>query len=215
MYRASVAASFELEMDDFQPTMDQLTALYGIGFGRGIGVDLTVGNGTTAPQGLLNAAVNSGVTLDPRITDDISNTLNDLFQNAYFSVNAAYRHSPKCAWAMSDPTYQWIRSLTDKQGRPLLEIRKDKEMIMGKPVLICPSMPSYNASLGSTGYMVFGDFSHLVVRCSRMWIQRKLQVPGYIDKGLALYTAYMRADSKVVDATNGATPPFTYVTLST
>ena len=215
MYRATLDASFELEADDFQPTIDQIGEAYKVAFARGIGQDLVIGNGTSAPQGLLTAAVNSGVTLSTGFTGHNSNTENDQFQAAYFSVDAAYREAPKCAWAMSDPTYQWIRKLTDSQGRPLLEIRKDKEMLMGKPVYICPSVPSVNSSLGSYGKIIFGDFSRLVVRCSRMVIARDLQAPGYVEYGKALYIGRMRADARIVDPTNGAVPPFTYITLTT
>jgi HK97 family phage major capsid protein len=152
------------------------------------------------------------VVLDPRITNDVSNTLNDQFQAAYFSVNRIYRQSPKCGWAMADKTWQWIRSLTDKQGRPLLNISKDDETLMGKRVLITPSMPEWVSSTVD-GKIVFGDFSRLMVRTSRLTVTRNLQAPGYVEFGKGLYTGRMRADAKVVDPTGGAVPPFTYITL--
>ena len=83
---------------------------------------------------------------------------------------------------------------------------------MGKPVLICPSLPYYRPSLTS-GKIVFGDFSRLFVRVSKLSIVRKSQAPGYVEYGKALYTGRMRADSKVMDASGGSVPPFTYITF--
>ena len=212
-YKLSVAASFELEDDaDADFLADQIETAFQIGFARGIGADLATGSGIGAPQGVLTGAVDSGVQLDPTITNDVSDTLNDAFQNAYFSVNRVYRASPNCAWAMNDVTYQWIRKLSDKQGRPLLNIKKDKETLMGKPVLISPTIPSFQSSV-SDGKILFGDFSHYVVRVSQLRIQRALQAAGYVDKGLALYTAQMRADAIVFDPTGGNTPPIVSITV--
>lgn len=213
LYRQGLDASWEFEADDFQPTMDQITAAFGIAFARGIGADLVTGDGVTGPQGILNAAVDSGVTLDPTVPAEYTTATNVDFQPAYFSVDAAYRASDKCAWAMNDKTYQWVRKLSDDVGRPLLRIEKDKQTIMGKPVLICPSLPYYRPSLTS-GKIVFGDFSRLFVRVSKLSIVRKSQAPGYVEYGKALYTGRMRADSKVMDASGGSVPPFTYITLT-
>ena len=212
MYRLTLNASLELEQDDFQPVMEQMQAAYTVGFARGIGAGLAVGNGTTAPQGVLTGATNSGVTLDGTITADVSDTLNDAFQSAYFSVNRYHRASPKCAWVMADETYQWIRSLTDKQARPLIRIKKDEEVLMGKRILISPSIPAFSPSV-ATGYIVFGDFSHYFVRVSRMTLTRNLQSANAIEYGKALYTGRMRADAKVFDPSTGATPPLTYITV--
>jgi HK97 family phage major capsid protein len=188
---------------------------YAIAFARGAGVYLATGSGSNSqPQGILTGAVNSNVSLSQGISSDVSGTLNDKFQSAYFSVNEIYRKSPKCAWVMSDTSYQWIRSLSDKQARPLLEIRKDKEMIMGKPVLISPSMPSYGGSPVTTGKIVFGDLDSYIVRDSPMTITRNIQAPGYAEKGLALYVGRMRVGAQVNDPTNGVTPPIVYISLT-
>jgi len=151
--------------------------------------------------------------LDPQITGEYSNTNNEDFQAAYFSVNRAYRSSPKCAWAMSDTTYQWVRKLTDDVGRPLLKIHDDDETIMGKPVLVCPSLPSYRASI-SDGKIVFGDFSHYVVHLSSIWLRRNMEAAGYVEYGKALYVGLQMADAAVIDPSGGTNPPLVYVALS-
>lgn len=214
-YRCSLAASFEWEEDSaaYGRALDAMARAFGVGFARGIGADLITGNGTSAPLGILTAAADSGITLDPTITSDVSNTLNDGFQKAYFSINHIYRSMPKCAWLMSDATYQWIRSLTDKGGRPLLNIIDDTEMIMGKPVYISPTMPSYGGSPVTTGKIIFGDLSYYNVHLSAMLLRRRTQAPGYVERAKALYTGLMRADAKLVDPTGGVNPPIKFISL--
>ena len=107
-----------------------------------------------------------------------------------------------------------VRKLSDKAARPLIEIRKDKEEIMGKPVLISPSMPTYDASPLVAGKIVFGDLSRYVVRTSPMVIRRRTDLPGYAENGKALYTARMRADARISDPSNGVTPPIVFITVT-
>lgn len=203
-YRCTLDASFEFEEDTFQPTMDLMQLAYAIGFARGIGVDLAEGNGSTAPQGVINGASNSGIS-----TGSVSSaTLNDI-ESIYFSVDRIYRAMPKCAWVFSDAYYEQIRKATDSVGNPLLKVIKDKETLMGKPVYVSPSMPVATATPG----IVFGDLSHFVVRVSKMILKRNLQAAGYVENGKGLYTGLLRADSKVVDPTGGTKPPIVYATF--
>jgi HK97 family phage major capsid protein len=202
-YKASLSVSIELEEDSFKDMQTLMAYAYGIGFARGIGVDLVLGNGTTAPQGVLTGAANSGYT-----TANSGKIVNTDVTSIFFSVNAFYRNSPKCAWLMNDTIYEQFRNATDNQGRPLLTFEVDKMICMGKPVYICPSLlgASHNG-------IVFGDLSHMFVRTSKLTIQPKRQLPGYVENGLCLYTGYMRSDAKVIDPTNGGTPPIIYAAV--
>jgi HK97 family phage major capsid protein len=210
-YKASLALTTELEDDAFMPTMKLMSDAFSIGFGRGIGVDLAIGNGTTAPQGVLTGA---GASV---FTCAAANSVKSTDVSAvYFAVNRFNRAAPKCAWLMSDGAYQLVRNATDNQNRPLLTFENDRELLMGKPVLISPSLPNYNASLGTQAagsFCVFGDLSHLYVRISKMVVKRQWQLPGYVEKGQALYTGIMRADAKLVDPTGGVTPPIVCASL--
>ncbi len=210
-YKASLPVTIELEEDSFLPMMKMITDAYSVGFARGIGVDLVTGNGTTSPQGVLAGAGASAYTTGAfgvlSLTD---------FEAVYFKVNRVHRNSPKCVWLMNDAAYQMARKATDLQGNPLLKVIKDKETIMGKPVLISPSLPVYNASLGTQAagsFCVFGDLSHFYVRVSKMIVQRQWQLPGYVENGMALYTGIMRADAKVFDPTSGGVPPIVSASL--
>lgn len=210
-YKASLDASMELEEDAFAPMIDLMSDAFSVGFARGIGADLVVGDGTTAPQGVINGA---GASVYTTAATGVL-ALND-FENVYFKVNRFYRASKKCAWLMNDAAYQMARKATDTVGNPLLKLLDDKETIMGKPVLVSPSLPAYNGSLGSQlagSFCVFGDLSKLYVRVSKMVIKRQWQLPGFVDKGKALYTGIMRADAKLLDPTGGVVPPIVAAAL--
>ena len=210
-YAAALPISIELEEDAFIPMMKIINDAYVIAFGRGIGADLAIGNGTTAPQGVLTGAGASVYTTNAQNVL----SLND-FESVYFKVNRIHRNAPKCAWLMNDAAYQMARKAVDTVGNPLLKLHKDKEMIMGKPVLISPSLPAYNPSLGvqaAGSFCVFGDLSHMFVRVSKMIMHRSWQASGYVEYGKALYTGYMRADAKVFDPTSGGNPPIVSAAL--
>jgi HK97 family phage major capsid protein len=91
----------------------------------------------------------------------------------------------------------------------LLDIVGDEERILGKRVLISPSIPSAAGSMG----IVFGDLSRLVVRLSHLLVRRATETSSGIEYLKADYVATMRADSAVMDPTAGATPPIVYATL--
>ena len=203
-FRASLDASFELEEDDFQPVIDQMKKAYTLAFARGIGAALATGNGSSAPQGVLTGSSNSGITTSG------SGVINAAdIESIYFAVDRIYRSSTKCAWAMSDAVYQQVRKAVDNNLRPLINVVGDRELLMGKPILVSPSI---SATAGQKG-IVFGDLSYFFVRISKMVLTRNTQAPGYVEKGKALYTARMRADSKVFDPTGGSKPPIVYATL--
>jgi len=205
-YRLSLAASLEWEDDQqvFATALAAMSRAFGVGFARGIGADLVNGSGSSDPSGILNGLSTKYTTANSGkvVLDDIT--------AVYFSVDRIYRASSKCAWLVNDAAYQQIRNATDNNGRPLLSVENDKEILMGKPVYFCPSLPDYNASLGTQhpgSFCVFGDLSHFIVRLSNMYLRRSIQASGYIEYGLALYPAIMRADSVLFDPTSGTNPP--------
>jgi HK97 family phage major capsid protein len=210
-YKASLPLTTELEEDAFQPTLKLLSDAFQVGFARGIGEDLVTGNGTTSPQGVLSGAGASAYTTGAQGVLSLSD-----FEAVYFKVNRVHRNSAKCAWLMNDAAYQMARKAIDTVGNPLLKVIHDKETIMGKPVLVCPSLPEFNASLGmqaAGSFCVFGNLAQLFVHISKMVVNRATQLPGYAENGMALYTGIMRADAKVFDPTAGSVPPIVCASL--
>ena len=209
-YMASMPITIELEEDMYESTQKLIADAYAIAFARGIGSDLVIGNGSTAPQGVIAGSTNVYTLAALGVV-----TLTDI-ESIYFKVNRFHRNAAKCAWLMNDAAYQMTRKAVDTVGNPLLKIIKDKETLMGKPVYVCPSLPDYNPSIGSQlagSYCAFGDLSHMYVRVSKLVISRSWQAAGYVENGKALYTGILRCDSRVFDPTNGSTPPIVTASL--
>lgn len=205
-FRASLGLTVELEEDMFISSSKLMGKVFEIAFARGIGKKLAIGTGSSEPQGISNCT-DSGVTTET--TGGALVTYKDV-ENVYFAVNEIYRAMPKAGWLMTDAVYQKVRKAVDDQHRPLINIVGDKKLLMDKPVYITPSLPAYNASLGTQSagsFCIFGDLSYFVVRASRSVITRNTQAPGFIENGKILYTGLMRADSKVIDPTAGSVPP--------
>ena len=206
-YRVSLAASIEFEDDAkaYGSAENAMGRAFGIAFARGIGADLVNGDGATAPQGVVTGAADSGVT-----TANAGKVVLDDFVNVFYSVNKAYRESQKAAWLVNDAVAKMISNAVDDQHRPLFPVVDGVTQILGKPVYVTPSLPAYNASLGTQlagSFCVFGDLSHYVVHASTMYMRRRINTPGYIEYGKALYTGLMMADAIVHDPTDGALPP--------
>lgn len=212
IYKQEIYGSIEIEDDDFEGVSRTLSRAFGVGFARGIGVDLVngTGSGNSQPAGILPNSSNSGVT-----TQTAGKITYTDIVNIYFSVNRIYRMAPKCAWVMNDQTFKLVRSATDNNGRPLISVLNDIETLMGQPVLVSPSMPWGSGAEG----ILFGDLSHFNVRLSAMTLTRAFQVSGGSDYLRALYVGRMRADSNVLDPAIQGSPvdtsgaPIQYATL--
>jgi HK97 family phage major capsid protein len=194
-YRTTpIVATLEIEQDAFESVYEILNQAFSVGLARGIGADLVNGTGTTAPMGLLTAAADSGVT-----TAAYTTVTADEINAIYFSLNRAYRRSPKCAWVMNDQTWQFIRKSKDTNGRPLIDINltEEGETLMGKKVLVSPDMPT---SAAGAKHILFGDLSQFVVRVvgDSISMKRSVEYPGMAENACALYTAYMRIDSALI-----------------
>jgi HK97 family phage major capsid protein len=209
-FRMATYASFEIDQDDFENVMKTVGRAHGVGLARGIGAYLVNGTGSGQPGGLLTGASDSGITTASRNTIGYGDIV-----DIYFRVNRIYRTAPKCAWVMNDATFQLVRAAVDNNGRPLISVEGDLEMLMGQPVLVSPSMPSGPGSKG----IVFGDLSHFNVRLSALYFRKAWQAEFGIDTGNALHVSRMRADSVLFDPAIQASPtntqaaPIQYATL--
>jgi HK97 family phage major capsid protein len=198
-YKTSpVAVSFELSQDSFDDVSEIISEAYQVAFANGIGADLISGNGTTAPQGLLTAATDSTIVtaLPTAITaDEIA--------NIYFKLPRIHRLNPKTAWVMSDSNYQLIRKAKDSSGRPLLNFDDGSETLMGKKVLVSPSM-----SGGPLSKFVLANLSQYVVRVATdsVRVQIANQLPGYAEQGISLLYSFMRVDAKLIAPAASVTP---------
>ncbi|MGH9737330.1 MAG: phage major capsid protein [Candidatus Acidiferrales bacterium] len=175
---------------------------------RGIGKKFMTGSGASEPLGLIGQIAASGVTpITPlgagqnngtsASTGSVSIGSQDL-ANLFFSVNSAYRSSPKCAFLMNDTTYGSLLALTDKVGRnlELVKFVNGQPTIFGKNVKIAPSCPNMAAS--AQGTVIFGDLSYFMVRIVTEGIGIGVRVfqeaAGLIEQGNIALRAFVRAD---------------------
>jgi len=206
-YRIAFDASLEWDEDE-EAYGDPLAAMgraTGIALARGTGQDLVNGDGSSAPQGIVTGAADSGVT-----TANTGKVVLGDFTNVFFSVNKIYRESAKCGWLVNDAVAKQIANAVDDQHRPLFPVVDGVTRILGKPVYTCPSLPQYNASLGTQAagsFCVFGDLSHYYVHASSILMRRLLQVPGLIEYGKCRYHALQLVDAVLHDPTDGALAP--------
>jgi len=207
-YRVSLAGSIEAEQD-VPGAMAKMARAMGVGFARKLGADaINGGGGTGIPNGITNGLSSVYSTGSGKIT------YNDL-SSIYFSVNRVYRSSPKCGWLMSDSVYERVRNAVDNQGRPILDFLEDREVILGKPVYISPTLGQVGGSLALNSTIVFGDLSHFIVRCSKPTIARELNsATKGIEFGEALYVGRMRMDSVLFDPSSGSAPPVVISTVT-
>lgn len=126
---------------------------------RKIKSELTNGVGTTAPRGYTIDATTEGssAVLTAFTPEDI--------YDLYFSVDAEYRESDKCAFVMHDQTLAHLMSeFVDSDLRPIWGQGLNGSPVltlMGKPIVIDNNLPTpdYEASL-----IYFGDWSAMKVR---------------------------------------------------
>ncbi len=192
---------------------DDLEASYGMAqlfesfassqLARGIGADLVNGNGSGKTLGLVPSVVALASTATPIITAIGSGAETGLtsvgigaedLSALYYSVDEAYRSSPKAAWLLNDTTLQQLAAVITKEGRPLVNIVEGVPMIHGKPVKVSPSMqPVSNGNYP----VLFGDLSYWVTRLVKSddsYIKTIFEAPGLAEQGKVAFRAYLRAD---------------------
>jgi HK97 family phage major capsid protein len=209
-----VVLSRELEQDSAFPWGVLLEKVFAKRFARGIGSYLTTGTGLNGqPTGLITAVLASGV--NPVIASGSSSNDGSGAANAtvgtqdvaslFGSVDQAYRM--KGVFFMSPNSFVSLMKLLDKNGRPIINFINNTPFIYGRPVALCPSIPS----IGSAGnnVMLFGDPDYFVQRRATGMtnIRRYTQKYGLAETFSVGYEAWMRVDSKLL-APNSAYLPF-------
>jgi len=186
--------SKELADDSIFAMETILGNLLGERLGRRANLELTVGDGTGDPNGIVTAsaagnvaAANNAITADEII---------DLLH----SVDPAYRMGPRVRFMFSDSTLAAIRKLKDGDGNYLWQMGNYQAGVPGSILGYNYSVNQAMAGLGdgvNSRVMVFGDFSKYYVRKVGAplvgAIQDKDFWPGF---GIA---GYIRFDGELAD----------------
>ncbi|MDQ7019221.1 MAG: phage major capsid protein [Robiginitomaculum sp.] len=154
-----VRFSMELAQDSIIAFETLLGNLLGERLGRIANEKLTVGTGSSEPQGIVTgssqglvAASSSAITSDELI-------------ELQHSVNSAYRVGPNVGWMFSDAILKVIRKLKDGQGNYLWQLG---DVRTGTPSTLLGHTYRVNDSMAGMGVnnkiAVFGDFSKYYTR---------------------------------------------------
>jgi len=211
-YRTTLGMSLEFEEDSalFENGIDRMIRAGSIGLARKLGSDCVTGTNVTA--GLLSSLTSSYTTAT--FPDTIG--MYDIAR-IYFAVDRVYRAMPTCGWLMSDLTYELFREAIDSNNRPLINMVDDREVIMGKPIHVSPSMPTPTTSPVANGKLIFGDLSALHIRMGAPTLQR-VQNSALsamdITFGKIGYILRAQADCAYLDPSNGASAPLVLATVT-
>ena len=171
---------------------------------RGISADLVNGTGADVkPLGLVPSVIALASTATPIITaigaaDNTGGSAlgigSEDLANLYYSVDSAYRSSPKAAWLMNDTTLQQLAGVVTKMGLPFINVVNGVPTLHGKPVKVSPSMDDVT----NGGYPVlFGALDYWVTRLvvsDDSYIKMIFDAPGLAENLKFGMRAYLRAD---------------------
>lgn len=151
--------SFELLQDSAFNLEAFIGAKLGERLGRIANQRLTIGTGSSQPNGIVTAAsIGKTAAAAAAIAAD---ELIDL----QHSVNAAYRRSPRCGWMFADTTLASIRKLKDGQGNYLWQMGDVRvgapDLILGKQYFVNDDVAAMAANART---VVFGDLGAYIVR---------------------------------------------------
>ena len=155
-----VQVSMELLQDSAVDIESFIGGLLGERLARRVNVELTTGDGTGDPNGIVTASA-AGKTA-ASATAFTSDEVIDLFH----SVDPAYRMSPKARFMFADGVLAALRKLKDGQGNYLWQMG---DVRAGVPGTILGQPYSVNQAMSSTfttgqKLILFGDFAKYYVR---------------------------------------------------
>lgn len=154
-----VRFSMELAQDSIFSIESLLGELLGERLGRIANRELTIGDGTGDPNGIVTAsALGKTAAAAAAITTD---ELIDL----QHSVDPAYRNAPKVRWMFNDLTLSAIRKLKDSENRYIWSMG---DIQKGEPGTLLGYRYSINQAMagiaGSAKPIIFGDIGKYYVR---------------------------------------------------
>lgn len=187
--------SHELMQDSTFDLASYVAKWMGQRLGRRINRDLTVGDGSAKPSGLIPAAATVTAASATAIAlDDI--------QNLIYSVDAAYRNNG-AQFMVHDQVWSKLVSLKDSTGRYLINGIQvgtavgQPDTLLGRPVVFNQHM---NSAL-TTGLPVlaFGDFSSYLIRDAMEPTVVRFN-ERFADQYMVGFSCIARCDGKYINA---------------
>ena len=154
--------SWELDMDSIFSMEALLGGLLGERLGRIANQELTVGDGSGDPNGVV-----TGSTLGKTSASATAITADEIIDLVH-SVDPAYRQAPKVRFMFNDTTLAVIRKLKDGDGNYLWQMgdvtKGAPGTLLGYRYSINQSVASIPGSAAASRVMLFGDFGKYYVR---------------------------------------------------
>lgn len=151
--------SFELAQDSIFNIESLLGGLLGERLGRRANVELTTGDGTGDPNGIVTAS-----SLGKTAAGAAAITSDEIIDLLH-SVDPAYRSSAKAAFMFNDSTLAAIRKLKDGDGNYLWQMGNVQQGVPGSLLGYRYHVNQAMASLGAASkVMIFGDLGKYYVR---------------------------------------------------
>lgn len=171
--------------------------------GRITNKKFTLGSGSGEPTGIVTA-VSVGKTGASGLDESVDyDSLVDLVH----SVDPAYRELGGCRFMFHDLTLRDIKKIKDEQGRPIflpsVDV-KDPASILGYGYTINQSVAQMAANAKS---ILFGDFSHYVIRDAMAVQYFRFNDSAYASKGQVGFLAFLRSGGNYMDV-GGAVKAF-------
>lgn len=157
-----VKFSWELAQDSIFNFETLLGDLLGQRLGRRANTELTTGDGTDDPNGIVTAS-----TLGKTSTSGTAITYDEIIDLVH-SVDPAYRQSPKVRFMFNDSTLGAVRKLKDAENRYIWSAGDVQNgvpgSILGYRYSINQAMASIPSAAAAAKVMLFGDFGKYFVR---------------------------------------------------
>jgi HK97 family phage major capsid protein len=189
-YAYLVQVSSELLADEGVDIEGFLAQDIGRALGNGAGTDFAVGNGSSKPNGIMNAT-STGVTC-ASATAITSDEVIDL----YHAVTSPYRVNG--AWIMNDATLKEVRQLKDSNNQylwqPSLQLG-NPDSLLGSAVA---SDPNIETIATAKKVIAFGDMSKYFIR-EVQGFQLDRSVDYAFANDLVTFRAIYRADGDLLD----------------
>lgn len=196
IYASTVLASYAMLEDSAYDLPSFINEQLGIRIGRIVNNQLTVGDGTGDPNGVVTA------TSAGKTTASGTAITRDEIVDLVHSVDRAYRLSPNCRFMMNDSTLAYIKKLAigSADDRPLWQPSMrvgEPDTLEGFPITINNDMAAIALNAKT---ILFGDFNKYYVRqVGGIGLQRLNE--RYADKLVVGFLGWLRIDGDLVDTT--------------
>jgi HK97 family phage major capsid protein len=191
-----VPVTRQIIQDSGLPFVDVVLGLLAERLGRAKNTACTTGTGSTAPEGVI-----TGATQGKHTASATAFTQSELMDLVY-SVDPAYRMSPKAGFMMNPNIVSAIRKLdisTSNYTQPLFQ----PSLAAGVPDRILGYQYWENSAMASTltttsKIILFGDFNKFVIRNVKA-IEILRSEERYLEFLQIAFLAWMRFDSRVIN----------------